>query len=302
MIKLRAVSREFYFVLAAEARRLGIPFGGHAEGETALEASDSGASILDHLDTAGDLDARCLWTAPPAGLEFAHSAAQAWGHATLSRTYQASVEACQLVATRFQRNGTWWVPSLVLGERGLMLGLCSGPIATRLADRAAEEWTYRGNWLGEAAAVGTCEDSTEGILRIAQRVELPILAGTDVVGNLTKTRTLDMTTMLPGPPGFALHAELAMYVAEGLTPAAALRTATLNPAMFLHATDSLGTVAPGKLADLVLLDADPLADITNTTTIRAVVANGRYFDRAALDRLVEDVKARASAAPQDDEP
>src|SRR5262249_806157 len=92
-------------------------------------------------------------------------------------------------------------------------------------------------------------------------------------------------------PGFSLHTELAMLVAEGLTPLNALQTATLNPAKLIHGTDSLGTVAPGKLADLVLLDADPLADITNTTMIRAVVANGRYFDRAALDKLMMDIEA-----------
>ena len=59
----------------------------------------------------------------------------------------------------------------------------------------------------------------------------------------------------------------------------------------LHATDSPGTVAQGKLADLVLLDADPLTDIANLTKIRAVVANGRYFDRAALDSLLTGVRA-----------
>lgn len=295
MIKPRAVSREFYFVLAAEARRLGIPFGGHTEGATALEASDSGAGILDHMDTAGDLDARCLWSVPPTSLDFAHATAEAWGHATLQRIYQASVEACQPVAERFQRNGTWWVPTMGMSERALMLGLCSAPIAARLTARAAEEWTYQGNWIHEAAT-GVCEDSTAGLLYIAQRVGLPVLAGTDVVGDMTNARTLDMGTMLPGPPGFALHAELAMYVAEGLTPAAALRTATLNPARFLHATDSLGTVAAGKMADVVLLDADPLADIANTTMIRAVVANGRYFDRAALDGLLADAQTKEQQA------
>ena len=54
------------------------------------------------------------------------------------------------------------------------------------------------------------------------------------------------------PPGFALHTELTMYVAEELTPLEALQTATINPAAYLHGTDSLGTVAPGKLADLVI--------------------------------------------------
>ena len=90
---------------------------------------------------------------------------------------------------------------------------------------------------------------------------------------------------------------LAVYVAEGLSPLESLQAATLNSAKMLHGTDSLGTVAPGKLADLVLLDADPLADITNTMTIRAVVAHGRYLDRAALDRLLQTAQAEVRKAP-----
>ena len=82
-----------------------------------------------------------------------------------------------------------------------------------------------------------------------------------------------------------------MYQAEGLAPWRALRAATYNPAAMLQATDSMGSVAAGKLADLVLLDANPLVDITNTTTIRAVVANGRYYDRTALDRIMANLQA-----------
>ena len=66
---------------------------------------------------------------------------------------------------------------------------------------------------------------------------------------------------------------------------------TLNAARYVGATDSLGTVEAGKLADLVLLDADPLADIYNTQRIQAVVANGHYYDRATLDRLLQQVGA-----------
>ena len=91
--------------------------------------------------------------------------------------------------------------------------------------------------------------------------------------------------------------QLVHYVTEGLTPLEALQAATLNPAKMLHGTDLLGTVAAGKLADLVLLDGNPLADITNTTTIRAVVANGRYYDRAALDSLLAEVRAEAKENP-----
>jgi imidazolonepropionase-like amidohydrolase len=151
----------------------------------------------------------------------------------------------------------------------------SQAIASRFTMLAGESDTIEmlvGNWLHEAASSSPADSS--GLLHLAQRVGMPFLAGTDQT-----------------PAGFALHAELAVMVAEGLTPLHALQAATLNPAKLLHGTDSLGTVAPGKLADVVLLDADPLADITNTTTIRAVVANGRYFDRTALDSLLAKVRA-----------
>jgi hypothetical protein len=93
-------------------------------------------------------------------------------------------------------------------------------------------------------------------------------------------------------PGFDLHAELARLVDDiGMTPGEALRAATLDPARFLGMADSLGTVQPGRLADLVLLDADPLADIRNTRRIRAVIANGRLLDRRALDRLMAEAEA-----------
>jgi imidazolonepropionase-like amidohydrolase len=101
-------------------------------------------------------------------------------------------------------------------------------------------------------------------------------------------RLLTGTDTSPGggvPPGISVHSELTCFVESGLTPAEALRTATINAAEYFNATDSLGTVASGKLADLVLLDADPLADIHNVDHIQAVVANGRYFDRSALNAL-----------------
>jgi hypothetical protein len=88
--------------------------------------------------------------------------------------------------------------------------------------------------------------------------------------------------------GFALHEELATLVDDGgLTPIEALRAATLKPAQFMGA-DSLGAVEPGRLADLVLLDLNPLTDIRNTSRIRAVVLNGRHLDRAALDNLLAE--------------
>jgi predicted amidohydrolase YtcJ len=87
-------------------------------------------------------------------------------------------------------------------------------------------------------------------------------------------------------PGISLHVELERLIEAGLTPLQALQTATLNPARVLKIVDALGTVEPGKLADMVLLDANPLENIRNTQKIRAVIADGRLYRRADLDRLL----------------
>jgi imidazolonepropionase-like amidohydrolase len=93
-------------------------------------------------------------------------------------------------------------------------------------------------------------------------------------------------------PGFSLHDELANFVEAGFTPMEALATATSNPAKFLGKTD-MGVIAPGMVADVVVLDANPLEKIGNTERIRAVVADGRYYDRARLDAMLIDVEHAA---------
>jgi imidazolonepropionase-like amidohydrolase len=94
-------------------------------------------------------------------------------------------------------------------------------------------------------------------------------------------------------PGLSLHEELARFVAAGFTPLEALHAATLNPARFLGLADSLGRVAPGYSADLVLLNADPRADIANLSRIEAVVVRGRLVDAAERAALLAAV-ARAA--------
>lgn len=112
---------------------------------------------------------------------------------------------------------------------------------------------------------------------------VPIMAGTDTpIGLLT--------------PGFSLHEELRMLAEAGLPPRDVLLAATRRPAEFLGLQDRLGSIAPGQLADLVLLDADPLADIRNTRRVHAVVRGGVLFDHAALDALRAEL-LRAGAAP-----
>jgi imidazolonepropionase-like amidohydrolase len=112
------------------------------------------------------------------------------------------------------------------------------------------------------------------------RAGVQFLAGTDITNPYTF-------------PGFSLHDELGLLVKAGLTPLEALQTATINPAKHMGRLDSLGAVKPGKLADLVLLDANPLGDIGNTRRISAVVANGRYLPKAALEKMLAEAQAAA---------
>jgi imidazolonepropionase-like amidohydrolase len=113
------------------------------------------------------------------------------------------------------------------------------------------------------------------------RAGVPLMAGTDTAAGVYVI------------PGFSLHQELELFVKAGLTPMEALQTATLNPAKFLGRTNDSGTVETGKLADLVLLDANPLDDIRNTQKISAVVLGGRYFSCADLDGILKNVEAAA---------
>jgi hypothetical protein len=236
-------------------------FGGHASRIDPFDAADSGASILDHVgpESIGILDSLCF--APG----------------------KATVEGCQKVAEKFRQTKTWSAPTL--SSRSIRWFKNASPkIISNLMMQAVHDFwanfTYNPNWLEghEIMPVPADPDTLKfGYLKIPMEVGLPILTGGD-------TGEADA--------GFKTHSDMAIMVDRGLTPLAALQAATLNPARAIQGTDSLGTVAAGKLADLVLLDADPLADITNTTKIHAVVANGRYFDRAALDGLVAQIKAK----------
>jgi len=105
------------------------------------------------------------------------------------------------------------------------------------------------------------------------RAGVQILAGTDT----------------PAPncfPGFSVHDELHLLVQAGLTPMEALQTATRNPARYLDRLPELGTVEKGKIADLVLLDANPLEEIRNTQRIAAVIVRGELLNNAALHKLL----------------
>jgi imidazolonepropionase-like amidohydrolase len=187
-----------------------------------------------------------------------------------------------------KRNGTWFVPTLVVGWAPLRADSVSADSAAiGVVPGATVEWwrTENDQVPSEVRRVAEAElRSGIELVGLLHEAGVPLLAGSDT-GNPFVV------------PGFSLHTELELLVHAGLSPLAAIRTATVNPARFLEATDSMGTVEQGKLADLVLLDGDPLADIRNTAKIRAVITNGRYLDRAALDSLLTNARRAADLRP-----
>ena len=123
-----------------------------------------------------------------------------------------------------------------------------------------------------------------GLLPIIQKSGMTIIAGTDA-GYLNCFVY----------PGLGLHKELEAMVKYGLTPAEALRASIINGPAFLGKSADYSEIKEGKIADLLLLDANPLMDITNTQKIQAVILKGNYKDRETLNKLREQIKAKASA-------
>jgi imidazolonepropionase-like amidohydrolase len=122
----------------------------------------------------------------------------------------------------------------------------------------------------------TATEVGAAVTRDMARAGVPILAGCDMM-----------------IAGFCVHDELEAMVRGGMTPLAALQTATLNPARYFGLQQTAGRVAPQQRADLMLLEANPLTDITNVRRIRAVVVAGRLLDRNELDNLLAQVKIAA---------
>jgi hypothetical protein len=129
-------------------------------------------------------------------------------------------------------------------------------------------------------------DRDNEIFREAFAAGMPIMAGTDA-----------SKRWMYNPPGFSLHYELQMYVQNGLTPFQALQTATIHPAKYLGLEKEFGSIEQGKLADFILLNADPLVDINNTMKIAAVVMNGRLIARTELNLLLKQAEESVRRSP-----
>jgi imidazolonepropionase-like amidohydrolase len=279
-----SLPKDLYFAVASEAKKDGIPFVGHVPYTvTAAEASDAGQRSLEHLT---EVDVGTSRDEAAIKQEELEAMNQKHGYipdpARLRSTFD-SVKAATLFE-RFRRNGTWQVPTLVVFYQETQIAepgrSGNDSLLAYIPKMLRDYWrSLPVDIATKMVALGAVHSDLVGRLN---RAGVQMLAGSDS----------------PNPfvyPGFSLHDELGLLVRSGLTPAEALRTATVNPAIFLGLTDSLGTVSRGKVADLVLLDANPLTDIANTKRIRAVIQGGRLLDRTALDEMLANARSRAAA-------
>jgi hypothetical protein len=278
------IPRAAFFALAREARKLRFPFAGRAPFSVSIiEASDSGLRSVEQED---DLMRACTSREAAFRAQLADTIKRRTGDDPLQLRSQARAilssydpERCRVVMETLARNRTWVTPTLVAYQ----------PYA-RSFDSATRhpEWSkyvpgiVEGGWRQKMLAVPKPDSAMVQSSFSFERTGALNKSGVGLLAGTDAPRAFIY-------PGFSLHEELSLLVRSGLTPLEALRTATYYPADFLGSLDSLGTIGKGKIADLVLLDADPLKDIHNTSRISAVVANGRLLDSAARVALLNHV-------------
>ena len=296
------LSRETYFAVADEARQQSIPFAGHVPPSVSLyEASDAGQKSIEHMydlltDASTDEERlRKAWveretrilalrgeTAPPDVEEQEFSLlAQALD------TY--SEEKAARLFTHLARNGTYECPTLVIHRTWSSLAdpaSFNDPHLRYVPVKQRRSVNFYLNparvWSSERKAfIKRLYQARVKLVGAMHRAGVEFIAGTDTGDGYPV-------------PGFALHDELGIYVQAGMTPMDALRTATYNPAKYFGLLGSFGTIEQGKIADLVLLDANPLENIMNTRRINAVILSGRYLRKETLQKMLASVEATAN--------
>jgi imidazolonepropionase-like amidohydrolase len=295
------LSYEVLEAIAVEANRVGLPFAGHLPDAVKLtDAINLGQRSFEHLHRFAPESSRSFeamqqamaqvvpdWS-PLYGSWFQQVARIEWDAVNTHSAHRAARVFDQIAAA-----DAAVCPTLVL-HRVLERPDSVNPRDTRLGYLPADmaqfyEYIVDGFYAGHR----TPEEGFQARVLFQWRLEL--VAALEAAGVRLLAGTDTMTGYLF--PGFALHDELGLLVAAGLSELRALQTATIEPARYLGRDDRQGSIDEGKAADLVLLDADPLADIANTTAIRAVVSRGRLLDRADLDGLLDGVRTAAAATP-----
>ena len=277
------VSPEVFDALVEEAGQLGLPIDGHVP--LSLLAREVGPRVnsLEHLrnlEMDCTADAEAMLAERRAILEAHDDPAGAALRSRLHAMHRLPAiagrddERCTELAEALQ--GTIQVPTLRLNSIGIVSPFERegwSEALDLLPDEAAAPWRQA----AAEATDGPIRDTTHGrwsldMTRVLHEAGVPFGAGTD-------------TPIGYAVPGYSLHSELEMLVQAGLQPEEALYAATVTPAAFFGLEGEMGTVEPGRRADLVLLGGNPLEDIRNTREVEAVVLDGVLLDRSRLDAL-----------------
>jgi imidazolonepropionase-like amidohydrolase len=265
------VSRVAFDALAATATRIGIPFAGHVPKDVGLaRALEARYATIEHLD--GYIEAM-LRDGAPVGAE-----QSAFFGLNLGAHLDESKLPGLVDATR--RAGVWNVPTQVLLENLVLVGsseeLARRPEMRYVAPEMLAEWAeVKATMLSET---GSTAESARRTIEMRRRLIKALHAAG--AGLLLGSDAPQMYNV----PGFSTHRELETLVAAGLTPYQALETGTRNVARYFGTERETGTIERGKRADLILLDADPLVDIRNTTRRAGVMLRGRWLPQAEIER------------------
>lgn len=299
--------RERFLAVVERARQHGLPVAGHLPiAVSATEASDLDLRTMEHtweilLNVSSREDelraARLAALSRPLSvadreLELAFPEVEpllsTWNDGKASALFRKFVE-----------NQTWQTPTLVnFAVRGSALSgaasFWNDPSLAFMPKDWVDSWRPERNpFLAGVRPsdvpryINRMKSTHNAQLELVRRMHeagVGFLAGTDVSSwNFTV-------------PGVSLHDELEQFVEAGLTPLEALQTATVNPAKYLGMEDTAGAIASGRRADILLLDADPTVDISNTRRIAAVILAGEMIDRMQLDQMLERARQRAAEA------
>lgn len=280
---------ELFLYAVSEAKKRGLRTSGHIPMALTVEqAVDAGLSSIEHLDYAFQAGI------PDEARITADLAAGRIDRAEASRRLHIGFDRDTAMAAyrHFAELGVAVTPTLDGGRILSFLDAephANDPYLAYIGPGLRDTYT----WRVERAAKATPEQiqarheryaQVATVLPLLQEAGVRIMAGTDA-GFLNSYNY----------PGIGLHNEMALYVREGLTPAQVLVAATRNGPAWFGKLDRYGAIEAGKAADLVLLERNPLQDISATRAIDTVVMRGKVYDRAALDAMLAGTKAKVAA-------
>lgn len=270
------VSREAFDTLVTVARAVGIPYAGHVPTEVGVaRAIEARYASIEHLD--GYVEAMVREGAPVGADESAFFGLNLGEHLDESKL------PALVAATR--KAGVWNVPTQVLLENLVLAGssaeLARRPEMRYVAPETRAQWAeVKESMLQETGS--TPESARRTIAMRRKLIKALHAAGAGLLLGSDAPQIYNV-------PGFSTHRELESLVAAGLTPYQALETGTRNIAKYFGTERETGTVEQGKRADLILLKADPLADIRNTTKRAGVMVRGRWLPQAEIERRLAAV-------------